>query len=71
MMDESELKKLLQTFQKEYKKVVVEIQNKITDKDDYTDEFIEQNKLYAQIVLVQHILDSKSNAALAGKAKHN
>ena len=71
MMDEPELKELLLTLQKEYKEVIIDIQNKITNKEEYTDEFIEQNKLYAQIVLVQHILDSKSKAARAGKAKHN
>ena len=71
MMDEPELTKLLKTLNDEYDEVTIEILGKCADRVDYTDEFIEQNKLYAQIVLVQHILDRKSKVALAGKAKHN
>jgi len=71
MMDEPELKELLNTRQKQYKAITIEILNKCEDKEDYSEEFIAQNKIYAQIALLHHILDSKSKASLAGKAKHN
>jgi hypothetical protein len=71
MMDESELKELLKTLNDEYDEVTIEILGKCADKDDYTDEFIAQNKIYAQIVLAHHILDSSSKSILIEQAKHN
>ena len=71
MMDEPELIELLIKLNEEYDEVTIEILGKCADREDYAEEFIEQNKLYAQIVLVQHILNNKSKAALTGKAKHN
>ena len=71
MMDEPELKELLKTLRMEYDVVTTEILEKCSLKEDYINEFIEQNRLYVQIVLVQHILDSSSKSALVKQAKHN
>ncbi len=71
MLDEPELKELLNALQKQYKAITIEIINKCEDKEDYSEEFIAQNKIYAQIELLHHILDSKSKASLAEKAEHN
>jgi hypothetical protein len=71
MMDEPELKELLKTMREEYDEVTLEILEKCSLKEDYINEFIEQNRLYAQIKLVQHILDSNSKSILVEKAKHN
>lgn len=71
MMDEPELKELLKTLNYEYDEVTIEILDKCTAKEGYLEEFIAQNKLYAQIVLVQHILYKKNKTSLAEKAKHN
>jgi hypothetical protein len=71
MMDEPELKELLKTMRDEYDEVTLEILEKCSLKEDYINEFIEQNRLYAQIKLVQHILESNSKASLVEQAKHN
>jgi len=71
MMDEPELTELLKTLNSEYDEVTIEILDKCTLKEDYFEEFIAQNRIHAQIGLVQHIMESKSKASLAGKAKHN
>lgn len=71
MMDEPELTELLKTLNDEYDEVTLEILDKCTLREDYTEEFISQNKLYAQILLVQHILGSGSKQMLVEQAKHN
>ena len=71
MMDEPELKELLKNLNEEYDEVTIEIHEKCTTKEDCTDEFITQNKIRAQIGLVQHILESKGKASLAEKAELN
>lgn len=71
MMDEPELTELLKTLNDEYDEVTIEILDKCTAREDYINEFIEQNRLYAQIGLVQHILDISSKSALVKQAKHN
>jgi len=71
MLDEPELKELQKQLQGQYDDVTIEILDKCTLKEDYFEEFMEQNRIHAQIGLVQHILESKSKASLAEQARHN
>lgn len=71
MMDEPELTELLKTLNEEYDEVTIEILGKCADREDYTDEFISQNKIFAQIELVQHILASGNESLLVKQAAYN
>jgi len=71
MLDEPELRELLKTLQGQYDETTIEILDKCTAKEEYTEEFIAQNKIYAQIELLHRILDSKSKVSLAEQAQHN
>ena len=57
MRDETEIKKLLEDIQTEYKATTVDIVNKCSDKEDYHEEYIAQNKIFAQIELINWILE--------------
>ena len=57
MKDETQIKKLLENLQMEYKATTVDIINKCADKEDYNEEYIAQNKIFAQIELINWILE--------------
>ena len=57
MKNETEIKSMLETLQAEYKATTVDIINKCTDKEDYNEEYIAQNKIFAQIELINWILE--------------
>lgn len=57
MKNETEIKMMLETLQDEYKATTVDILNKCADKEDYNEEYIAQNKIFAQIELINWILE--------------
>ena len=57
MKDEIQIKKMLEDLQIEYKATTEDIVNKCADKEDYNEEYIAQNKIFAQIELLNWILE--------------